>query len=159
MQARCHRVVRCRSVSVRVNTDAFRQPIVSAGNQIERTRTTSKETEMSQASLSASTLELGSRCYRLTARGRACVEVVERENQTLGSLSRYLHDVLMMCGSGMWFEQLRQFMPPRSLEESLRSLLLLGLIEEVAPGAAPPYLAPARTRSPAPRSFSALAAG
>ena len=39
----------------------------------------------------------------------------------------------MMCGSGMWFEQLRQFMPPRSLEESLQALLELDLIERVDP--------------------------
>lgn len=76
-------------------------------------------------------LSLGSRCYRLTERGRACVDVVESADQTIGSLSRHLHDVLMMCGSGIWFEQLRQFMPPRSLEESLQSLVTLGLVEQV----------------------------
>ena len=81
--------------------------------------------------LSSDTLNNGSRCFRLTERCRACVEVVETEQQTLGSLSRYLHDVLMMCGSGVWFEQLRQFMPPRSLEESLQSLQQLGLIETI----------------------------
>src|SRR5687768_15255859 len=70
-----------------------------------------------------------SRGYRLTSRGRACVAVVEAEGQTIGSLSRYLHDVLLMCGSGIWFDQLKQFMPPRSLEESLQALLALGLIE------------------------------
>ena len=86
---------------------------------------------MGQARLPAETLDLGARCYRLTASGRACVEIVESDQQTLGSLSRYLHDVLMLCGSGMWFEQLRQFMPPRSLEQSLHSLLVLGLIEAV----------------------------
>jgi hypothetical protein len=72
-----------------------------------------------------------SRQYRLTAKGRACVDIVETQQQTIGSLSRYLHDVLMMCGSGMWFEQLRQFMPPRSLQESLDALLNLDLIEVV----------------------------
>jgi hypothetical protein len=92
-----------------------------------------KETEMGHARPPAETLHLGSRCYRLTASGRACVDIVESGQQTLGSLSRYLHDVLMLCGSGMWFDQLRQFMPPRSLEESLQSLLLLGLIEMVEP--------------------------
>lgn len=87
---------------------------------------------MASTHLSAATLDLGSSCYRLTDKGRACVDLVETPDQTLGSLSRYLHDVLMMCGSGMWFEQLRQFMPPRSLEQSLQSLLALGLIEQVA---------------------------
>lgn len=92
----------------------------------------------------AATLSLGSRCYRLTDVGRACVDLVETEHQTLGSLSRHLHDVLMMCGSGMWFEQLQQFMPPRSLDESLRALLNLGLIEIVDPVLARPYEAPRR---------------
>ena len=86
---------------------------------------------MSRHALPADTLSLGSRCYRLTLTGRACVDLVETEHETLGSLSRYLHDVLMLCGSGVWFEQLRQFLPPRSLEESLRALLNLGLIEDV----------------------------
>src|SRR5687768_5727708 len=70
-----------------------------------------------------------SRRYRLTPKGRACVELVQTSDQTIGSLSRYLHDVLIMCGSGAWFDQLRQSMPPRSLEESLQALLTLDLIE------------------------------
>ena len=107
---------------------------------------------------SSETLDLGSRCYRLTARGRACVDIVECEQQTLGSLSRYLHDVLMMCGSGVWFEQLRQFMPPRSLEESLQSLLTLGLIEVVEPQAAPRYEMPAMRRAVPTTAFGSLAA-
>jgi len=113
---------------------------------------------MARSNLSANSLNLGSRCYRLTASGRACVEIVESEQQTLGSLSRYLHDVLMMCGSGMWFEQLRQFMPPRSLEESLQSLLLLGLIEIVEAPAAPVYEAPRRTFFRVTTAFGSLAA-
>ena len=113
---------------------------------------------MARSNLSADSLNLGSRCYRLTASGRACVEIVESEQQTLGSLSRYLHDVLMMCGSGMWFEQLRQFMPPRSLEESLQSLLLLGLIEIVEAPAAPVYEPPRRTFFRATTAFGGLAA-
>lgn len=86
---------------------------------------------MTYADPHAATLDAGSRCYRLTDKGRACVDIVETEQQTLGSLSRYLHDVLMLCGTGIWFEQLRQFMPPRSLEESLQSLQRLGLIETI----------------------------
>lgn len=77
------------------------------------------------------------RCYRLTPKGRACVAVVQAEGQTVGSLSRYLHDVLLMCGTGVWFDQLRQFMPPRSLEESLKSLIALDLVEEVPPPETP----------------------
>jgi hypothetical protein len=73
--------------------------------------------------------QLSSQCFRLTPRGRACVQLVETESQTLGSLSRYLHDVLMTCGTGPWLRQLQRLMPPRPLEESLRALVLLGLIE------------------------------
>ena len=76
---------------------------------------------------------LASRYYRLTASGRACVDMVHTQVQATGSLSPYLKDVLEMCGTGVWFEQLQQFMPPRSLEESLRSLLAQGLIERVEP--------------------------
>ena len=102
---------------------------------------------MGQHKLSVETVSLGSRCYRLTAEGRACVDIVETSQQTIGSLSRYLHDVLMMCGSGMWFEQLRQFMPPRSLEESLQSLMMLGLIERVDDTEASPYVPPPTRRA------------
>jgi hypothetical protein len=108
--------------------------MVSGGDQIDMAppRTLPKETTMSQAiPVTTAGTAFAARCYRLTDIGRACVDLVETEQQTLGCLSRHLHDVLMMCGSGMWFEQLRQFMPPRSLEESLRSLLNLGLIEVV----------------------------
>lgn len=73
--------------------------------------------------------ELSRQCFRLTDRGRACVQLVDAGGQTLGSLSRYLHDVLALCGTGAWFHHLQQFMPPRSLDESLQSLLALGLIE------------------------------
>lgn len=95
------------------------------------------------------------RCYRLTAQGRACVAFVEAEGQTLGSLSRYLHDVLLMCGTGIWFDQLRQFMPPRSLEESLRALIALGLIECVEQ--APPADAPQRPASWGLTAFGQMA--
>jgi len=77
----------------------------------------------------AAPISLASRCYRLTAKGRACVAVVEAQTQTIGSLSRHMHDILVMCGTGVWFDQLQQFMPPRSLDESLRMLLSLDLIE------------------------------
>ncbi len=90
---------------------------------------------------------LDTRCYRLTPKGRACVDFVNTGEQTMGSLSRYLQDVLSMCGSGIWFEQLQQFMPLRSLEESLQTLLGLGLIETVAADEAPPYVPPRRHRS------------
>lgn len=88
---------------------------------------------MKSIAVSEVPMSLGSNCYRLTDKGQACVDLVEAEEQTIGSLSRYLHDVLMMCGSGVWFDQLRQFMPAPSLERSLQSLLALGLIERLAP--------------------------
>ena len=93
------------------------------------------------------TLNGGMRCYRLTSTGQACVELVETGEQAIGSLSRYLHDVLMMCGSGVWFDQLRQFMPPRSLEESLQALLSLGLIECQEAGTGSAYAQPLRWNS------------
>jgi hypothetical protein len=83
---------------------------------------------MASTNARAAPVSLASRRYRLTPQGRACVDIVRTEKQTVGSLSRYLHDVLVLCGTGVWFEQLQQFMPPRSLEESLRTLLDLGLI-------------------------------
>jgi hypothetical protein len=76
-------------------------------------------------------LQCDSGCFRLTPKGRLWIDIVETDERLIGSLSRYLHDVLMMCGSGMWFEQLRQFMPPRSLDESLAALQTLGLLERV----------------------------
>lgn len=85
------------------------------------------------ASVNAPASVPGSRCYRLTAKGRSSLEMVVPTAQTAGPSSRYLYDVLEMCGTGVWFEQLQQFMPPRSLDESLRSLLAMGLIEAVAP--------------------------
>ena len=70
-------------------------------------------------------------CYRLTPRGQARLVVDGTEARTTGSLSPYLLDVLEICGSGVWFEQLQQFKLPCSLDESPRSLLALalGLVE------------------------------
>lgn len=87
-----------------------------------------------------------SRYYRLTPGGRVCLDLDGQAPQAAGALSPYLRDVLEMCGSGVWFGQLQQFMPPRSLDESLRSLLALGLIETLAPDPAPRDLRPARRR-------------
>jgi len=96
------------------------------------------------------------RCYRLTAKGRACIYVVENGGQTIGSLSRYLHDILLMCGSGVWFDQLREFMPPRPLEESLRALQALELIEYM-PQDAPRAVAALPLRSRALTAFGQMA--
>ena len=70
-------------------------------------------------------------CFRLTEKGQVFVDLVETNERAIAPLSRYLHDVLMMCGSGMWFAQMRQFMPPRSLDESLSTLQMLGLLEAI----------------------------
>ena len=67
--------------------------------------------------------------YRLTPKGQACIDVVEGGEHTVSSLSRYLHDMLMMCGSDAWFDQLLLFVPPRSLEQSLQALVTLELVE------------------------------
>lgn len=101
---------------------------------------------MSYSAVSGVPLQAGADCFRLTQKGRAWVDLVETDDCLIGSLSRYLHDVLMMCGSGMWFEQLRQFMPPRSLDESLSALQTLGLLERVE-GAAPASLTKASRSS------------
>ena len=112
---------------------------------------------MSRFTVSAPASNPASLCFRLTPQGRACVELVETGEQTVGSLSRYLHDVLMMCGTGLWFEQLRQFMPPRSLEESLNALLTLGLIEQVVADDAPCYQAPAVRQAWSHSAFGQMA--
>ena len=112
---------------------------------------------MATSKLSTVPLDLGSSCYRLTVKGRACVDLVETQEQTIGSLSRYLHDVLMMCGSGVWFDQLRQFMPPRSLEESLQALLALGLVERMEPRESPRYAPPPTSTVRAVSAFGQMA--
>ena len=112
---------------------------------------------MSRITVSATASNPASLCFRLTPQGRACIDLVETGHQTIGSLSRYLHDVLMMCGSGLWFEQLKQFMPPRSLEESLNALLALGLIEEIEADHAAPYVPPPVRHSWSQSAFGQMA--
>ena len=68
-----------------------------------------------------------SRFYRRTAKGRA-----PGMSEYVGGLSPYLHDVFTMCAEGISELELRQFMPPASLQASLASLQDLGLIECVA---------------------------
>lgn len=98
------------------------------------------------ASIKAPATVPGSRCYRLTTRGRAGLDPLNPAEQTTGPPSRYLYDVLELCGSGVCFEQLQQFMPPRSLDEALRSLLAMGLIEAVATDEAQRHFPPLRLR-------------
>jgi hypothetical protein len=114
---------------------------------------------MRQANLSADSLILGKCCYRLTVRGRAWVDLTETEACTVGALSRYLHDILMMCGSGIWFEQLKQFMPPRPLEDALQALLALDLIEKLDAQHAPAYMPVPPVKLPARTLFGRAAFG
>jgi hypothetical protein len=76
--------------------------------------------------------------YRLTPKGQACIDVVESGELTTGSLSRYLHDMLLTCGSGIWLDQLVRFVPPHSLEQSLQALVTLELVERDGPQANAP---------------------
>jgi hypothetical protein len=62
--------------------------------------------------------------YRVTNRAR-----VPQQRDCAVARSRYLRDVFEMCERGIWERELRQFMPPASLKESVDSLLALGLIE------------------------------
>ena len=62
--------------------------------------------------------------YRATQRAQA-----PQERECVLARSRYLQDVFEMCQRGIWERDLRQFMPPASLRESVNSLLELGLIE------------------------------
>jgi hypothetical protein len=71
-----------------------------------------------------------SESFRLTAKGRACVDMVDNGGPAVTWLSRHGHDVLVMCERVASLQQLRQCVPPRSLDESLQSLLALGLIEQ-----------------------------
>jgi hypothetical protein len=77
----------------------------------------------------------GFACYRITAGGRA---IAARHDLQLRS--RYLSDLLDLidtAGGGIAEAQLRQFMPPASLGESIGALLELGLIERSAGRAVP----------------------
>ena len=66
----------------------------------------------------------GTHYYRATpiAKMPAIVDAVRER-------SAYLHDVLMLCHRGAWELELRQFLPPASLQRSLASLMELRLIE------------------------------
>jgi hypothetical protein len=65
--------------------------------------------------------------YRVTANGKAIVARAGLQLQC-----RYLEDLLTLvesCGRGIPERELRQFMPPASLEKSIFTLIELGLIE------------------------------
>jgi hypothetical protein len=68
--------------------------------------------------------------YRITHQGKVAAAAGP---MPLGS--RYLHDLLDLLesrGGGIPDRELRQFMPPASLEASIITLLELGLIESQA---------------------------
>jgi hypothetical protein len=75
----------------------------------------------------------GHACYRITADGKAAAARFDAPLR-----SRYLIDqldLLSMSGGGIAEPQLRQFMPPASLDAAISILLDLGMIEA---GRAPP---------------------
>ena len=68
----------------------------------------------------------GPKFYRSTAIGGAL-----RTRSWAQLRCAYRLDVLAICERGIWEHELRQFMPPASLQAALNSLLELGLIEQV----------------------------
>ena len=74
------------------------------------------------------------RSFRLTPRGQLRARAAA-SSPAHDALSAHLHDLLQMCGTVIRHEQLRQFMPPRTLRESLETLMALGLLEGVEQGA------------------------
>lgn len=71
-------------------------------------------------------------CYRITRRGAARLGCLLPSGE---SLSGHAQDVLNLCRKQVSLSELSQFVPPRSLEGALKTLLALGLIErgEIAP--------------------------
>lgn len=70
--------------------------------------------------------------YTITAKGRAVLR-----STTLWGLSSHLRDLLAFCDPRVSMDDLRQFMPPISLQNALFALQELGLID------GPPTPAPA----------------
>lgn len=71
------------------------------------------------------------RNFRVTARGRVRAQA-PASSPLHGLMSAHLHDVLQMCASGMGWDQLRQFLPPRTLRETLEALFDQQLLEGVS---------------------------
>ncbi len=74
------------------------------------------------------------RSFRLTPRGQLRARAAAN-SPAHGALSAHHYDLLQMCGTQIRYEQLGQFMPPRTLRESLETLMALGLLEGVEQGA------------------------
>lgn len=71
-------------------------------------------------------------CYRVTRRGAARLGLLLPSGE---ALSGHAQEVLNLCRSQVSVAELGQFVPPRSLDGALKTLLALGLIErgEIAP--------------------------
>ena len=82
--------------------------------------------------LSFAARNVSSPCYRVTRRGAARLSSLLPSGE---ALSGHAQDVLNLCRSQVSLSELSQFVPPRSLDGALKTLLALGLIErgEIAP--------------------------
>lgn len=82
--------------------------------------------------LSFAARNVSSPCYRVTRRGAARLASLLPSGE---SLNGHAQDVLHLCRSQVSLSELSQFVPPRSLDDALKTLLSLGLIErgEIAP--------------------------
>ena len=69
----------------------------------------------------------GFACYRITPEGRAAAARLDAQLKSRHLID--LLDLLSMAGGGIAERDLRQFMPPASLGESIHTLLELRLIE------------------------------
>lgn len=65
-------------------------------------------------------------CYRVTRRGAARLGSLLPSGE---ALSGHAQEVLNLCRSQVSVAELGQFVPPRSLDGALKTLLSLGLIE------------------------------
>ena len=84
------------------------------------------ETKMGKQRLTSASADNALKFFRATAMGRAV------DNRSCAQLRCvYRLDVLEICERGIWEHELRQFIPPASLQAALSSLLELGLIEQV----------------------------
>jgi hypothetical protein len=101
-----------------------------------------KETDMGTLiQLPQSPLAQNQHYYRATEKAR-----LPGMCDAIHGRSLRLYDILMLCLRGAWELELRQFMPPSSLAETVQSLIALGLIESVEdPPPMPSMERPARS--------------
>lgn len=84
--------------------------------------------------------EPGQAVYRLTAKGRGRLD-----NTRVDEMDSRVRELLELCARSAPMQRLRQSMPPRSLEATLRELLACGWIERDEPR--PPSASHARPDS------------